>query len=353
MLGKFLMPTLGPDGSPVRQAAINAPDAEIYRRQLPAWLMSLGLHATFFVGLALVVPNLPQGAAEEAVRTGGIVLVRNASGPPEYLSEEDAGGSLSDDGAATGIATQATNAGGTPQQFPDVPEDLAGLLPRGVESITGSNQIGDGADSATAMAAPSGAKGPKFGDGHNYAQTGVFGVTGQGSKFVYVFDRSGSMDGFQGRPLVAAKRELLASIEKLGSVHQFQIVFYNERPTILNPERSATARLMFGTDTDKQSAQSFVRGISADGGTRHLEAIKLALKMKPHVIFFLTDADEPTLTNAELDEVRKLNDRVGASINAIEFGSGPQQNRENFLVRIARENSGAHVYVDVSQLPRK
>jgi hypothetical protein len=110
--------------------------------------------------------------------------------------------------------------------------------------------------------------------------------------------------------------------------------------------------MLFGTEPDKKVATDFVRGILADGGTRHLDALKLALRMNPEVIFFLTDADEPTLTNNELAEVRKLNQRVGASINAIEFGSGPQQSRDNFLVRIARENSGAHVYVDVSQLPR-
>ena len=60
--------------------------------------------------------------------------------------------------------------------------------------------------------------------------TGVFGVEGEGSKFVYVFDRSGSMQGFQGRPLAAAKRELITSLESLESVHQFQVIFYNERP---------------------------------------------------------------------------------------------------------------------------
>ena len=69
-------------------------EGELYRRQVPAWLMSLGLHSAFFLSIALIVPKLPQGAAEEAVRTGGIVLVHNASGPPEYLSEDDSGGTL-------------------------------------------------------------------------------------------------------------------------------------------------------------------------------------------------------------------------------------------------------------------
>lgn len=341
-----------PDGSAALDAAApGAGGSELVRRQVPAWLMSLGLHTIFFLSLVLIVPHMPQGAVEEAARTGGIVLVSDNAGPIQYLSEEDAGGALAE-GDATSEATQTTTAGGAASTFPAEPELLSGLLPRGNDSIAGSAESGSGTDRATAMTAGAGVPGPQRGDGHNYATTGVFGVQGTGAKFVYVFDRSGSMDGFQSRPLISAKRELLASIAKLSSVHQFQIVFYNERPTILNPDRSATPRLMFGNDDDKQLANAFVKSIQADGGTKHLEALKLALGMRPHVIFFLTDADEPTLTNTELAEIRRLNDRIGASINAIEFGSGPRQSRDSFLVRIARENSGAHVYVDVSQLPR-
>lgn len=336
-------------GGPSPQSDAVAPEG-VYRRQVPAWLLSLGLHGALLLAIALIVPKIPQGAAEEPARTGGIVLVSQSQGPPQYLSEEDVGGDLTAVGehAPQAVATEAS-ATAAESPFPDVPNELAGLLPKGDASILGSQNVGEGTDRATKLV---GGRGPAKGVGENYAETGVFGVTGRGTKFVYVFDRSGSMDGFQGRPLVAAKRELLASLDKLSSVHQFQIIFYNERPTILNPRHEAQPRMMYGNDTDKKVAQDFVRGILSDGGTRHLEALKLALRMGPDVIFFLTDADEPTLTNAELAEIRRLNDRVGASINAIEFGAGPRQHRESFLTRIARENSGAHVYVDVSKLPQ-
>jgi hypothetical protein len=332
-----------------------APPDQLYRRQVPAWLLSLGLHTAVLVSIAVVVPKIPQGAAQEAVRTGGIVLVSSATGERQYLSEEDAGGELAGLSASHDRAPRDMTAGGASEtRFPETPTELAGLLPSGDASIVGSDAVGPGADSATAMAAGgSPSRQPKFGEGHGYTTTGVFGVTGSGTKFVYVFDRSGSMDGFQGRPIAAAKQELLQSIESLGATHQFQIIFYNERPTLLNPRRDATPRLLFGNETDKKIAHDFVRGILADGGTQHLEPLKMALRMQPHVIFFLTDADEPMLSNAELAEIRRLNDRVGASINAIEFGAGPPQRSENFLVRLARENSGAHVYVDVTKLPRK
>ena len=66
----------------------------------------------------------------------------------------------------------------------------------------------------------------------------------------YVFDRSGSMDGHGGAPLVAAKSELLSSLGDLGQTHQFQIIFYNEQPRIFSPGGDV-GRLVFGNDQNK------------------------------------------------------------------------------------------------------
>ena len=60
----------------------------------------------------------------------------------------------------------------------------------------------------------------------------------------------------------------------------------------------------------------------------------------------LTDADETTkLSAGQLDKIRRR--ATGVTIHAIEFGRGPQADRNNFLVRLARENGGRHGYVDV------
>ena len=171
---------------------------------------------------------------------------------------------------------------------------------------------------------------------------------GEGRKFVYVFDRSGSMDGHAAQPLSAAKAELIASLKDLGQLQQFQIVFYNEQPRVFNPTGVA-GRLVFGTDQNKQLAQKFVGSITAFGNTRHEEALALALRMSPDVVFFLTDADEPRMTSEELARIARLN--PGATINTIEFGYGALLDRDNFLVKLAAQNNGTHVYVDVSKLP--
>ena len=74
----------------------------------------------------------------------------------------------------------------------------------------------------------------------------------------------------------------------------------------------------------------------------------MALRMGPDIIFFLTDADEPQLSAEELARVRRKNRNT--MINSIEFGFGPRRARTNFLQRLARQNGGRHVYVDVSLL---
>ena len=80
-----------------------------------------------------------------------------------------------------------------------------------------------------------------------------------------------------------------------------------------------------------------------------MQALTMALRMNPDVVFFLTDADEPRLSTSELQRIRARN--RGTSINTIEFGSGPSSGRYTFLRQLADENQGKHAYVDVTSLP--
>ena len=177
------------------------------------------------------------------------------------------------------------------------------------------------------------------------ARTSFFGLIGEGYKFVYVFDRSGSMGGSGRNSLRTVKAELLQSLKNLDTVHQFQIIFYNERPVLFNPT-GTPGRLAFATESNKQRAIRFIDSVAADGGTDHEEALKLAIRLQPDVIFFLTDADDPKLSPAQLAKIRDL--AAGIIINAIEFGPGPKPPGGSFLADLARQNGGGYAYVDVS-----
>jgi hypothetical protein len=307
------------------------------RHPLPAWLLSLSLHLALLLTLGLTLRTLPRGGAAEPDRAGGIVLVRQTDQRREYFDAQSTGAQFPAQQHAQ-IARQSA--------LPDageLPVDFSGILPR-AEQVVGQG-VASGLPGASDLTSGPGVSRQIGGS----VQTSVFGTTGIGSKFVYVFDRSGSMSGHGGRPLLAAKSQLIASLRDLDRIHQFQIIFYNERPRIFNPT-GGTPRLVWGDESSKELAHRFVQGIAANGGTRHLQALKLALGMSPDVVFFLTDADEPHLTPDELLLIRRWN--RATMINAIEFGYGPSIGDNNFLVRLARENGGQHAYVDISQLGR-
>lgn len=272
-------------------------------------------------------------------RPVGVAVVHNVNGEREYFTGDTQIDASS--AAAGGNSAAKHPLSDTLPSDAELNVDLSGILP---------SESGGAGDAAGDLLNPGDMRGTGTRDTTDLGgtvKTQVFGIEGEGSRFVYVFDRSASMNGFGGRPLRAAKRELMTSLNDLERLHQFQIIFYNERPRVFNPE-GGTPKLVWGDKSSKKLAGRFVSGIAADGGTRHIEAISLALRMGPDVVFFLTDADEPRIRPSELARIRRLNKRT--AIHAIEFGFGKQRDSNNFLVQLAEQNGGQHAYIDVAKL---
>jgi len=182
--------------------------------------------------------------------------------------------------------------------------------------------------------------------GGGKARTAMFGLPGEGYKFVYLFDRSGSMGGDGSASLKAVKAELLASLKNLDTVHQFQIIFYNQRPVLFNPG-GTPGKLTFATEQNKRAVERFLNSIEADGGTDHEAALRMAAAMKPDVIFFLTDGDDPKLTPQQMDKIRDW--LGGTRLNVIEFGPAQQPEKDSFLKELARRVGGEYRYVDAAK----
>jgi hypothetical protein len=316
------------------------PTAGGLRPELPSWLMSLILHLVIFLLLGLTLRIAPRpGTATERTAEVGIALKFQEGDREYYQTGADAGGQQA----------AATESGQSGPELADLlsekpPVDPSGALPTGINVIGPAPLGGGGVTSASGMTE---GHGPRSGSPGGPGKTTLFGIEAEAWKFVYVFDRSDSMDWFGGRPLKAAKAQLLASLDSLDSVHQFQIIFYNERPEIFNPT-GRQSKLAFATEQNKRNADKFIRGITATGGTNHVDALKQALALGPDVIFFLTDADTPRLAAPQLHEIHRR--AAGTVIHTIEFGMGQQDDPNNFLVKLARENDGQHVYKDISEL---
>ena len=308
------------------------PQIGIPNRRLPAWFLSFLLHTCLFLVVLLALRTFQSGASDIENRSGGIVWVDMQSDTTKYLTEGDVEQVSSQPAAEQSPPPLAADA----ELPPDLPgmdsaqTPITGAGDQRVEELPGADGLIDGPAANLEI----GGK----------VTTEVFGIKGTGSRFVYVFDRSSSMEGFNGRPLLAARQALLQSLGSLRDNHQFQIIFYNDGVRAFNPD--GLAAMYFATDDRKDAARDFVRSVGGEGGTDHLNALKKAFRLGPDVIFLLTDA-EGGFTAAELREVSRLN-RSAAVINAIEFGDRLRGDRS--LQRLAQESGGQYIYKDIRTL---
>jgi hypothetical protein len=306
------------------------------RAALPSWLLSLVLHGALLLTMALLLKVAPRGTGAEETRTVGLVLKHASdSGETSFYTDESSQEITSQ--ASTGQSVSPLDEAQSIRPAEALPsaKDVLGFgggNPEG-SSLPGASGLLSGG--GTSRGIPGGR-----------ARTQVFGIPAEGFKFVYVFDRSASMAG---KSLNRAKAELLASLQSLGETHQFQIIFYNDQPTIFSLA-GQPGKLVFANEPNKQQAQQFINGIIADRGTEREPALLAALNLAPDVIFFLGDSDGLELNSGQLAKIAARN-RRGTVINAIEFGSGPQLG-DNFLMKLARQNGGSYSYVDISKPAR-
>lgn len=301
------------------------------RRAVPAWLFSFLFHVVLAAICLLLLTQFQKGGGDVETRSGGIVLVDATEEATEYLDEGDV------EAAAESAAAQQAPA--VAELVSDAAPELPGVAASEPAVAASDALLGDlvGADS---MLTGSGQGGEIGGP----STTEIFGIQGTGTRFVYVVDHSQSMSDFNGRTMQAAKQQLLKSIASLRSNNQFQIVFYNNQIRIFNPDGAPT--MYHATNEFKQEAKRFVDRTRPDGGTDHMNALKYAFRLRPDVIFLLTDA-EGGFSKGELRDLSDWN-RSGAVINAIEFGIAAGRDRS--LEQASRESGGSYLFKNINTL---
>jgi hypothetical protein len=313
---------------------------------MPAWLLSVMLHVATIVAICTVIQPVKHGTADAQYGSMGLVLHRTSNAGPQIetyhriiqqtaaIMEEPTPPLL------LAAAPVESNEPATTEQETPAQQEKAPSTPAKKSSKTQAKQT---RPTSNAARRPTGIHGSSGTGG--YASVSVFGVQGKGSKFIYVFDRSASMEG---RPLAAAKKQLVDSLQSLDSVHQFHIIFFNTKIQSFDISGGGH-RIAFASDRNKKLAANFVGGITADGGTDRMYALREALNFAPDVIFFLTDADD-AMSASEMAELARANRKVQASICVIEFGKNGAPAPNNFLARLAADNGGQYAYIDTTKL---
>jgi hypothetical protein len=81
-----------------------------------------------------------------------------------------------------------------------------------------------------------------------------------------------------------------------------------------------------------------------------VNALQLALRLHPDVIFFLTDGGKPGLSPVDLEEVKRINERR-SRIHCVQFSSQDDPDAaaaNDFLRKLAAQSDGEYVCRDVS-----
>ncbi|MDZ4820236.1 MAG: VWA domain-containing protein [Planctomycetota bacterium] len=238
------------------------------------------------------------------------------------------------------LAVKATSQAAEPDKKSGTP--AATVSPEQTKATAKAKEISDRAAVLKALAENAG-RGPLS----HGERPSLFGLEGEGKRFVYVLDRSGSMGDPENKPIQAARAELIRSVKSLDDVQQFFIVHYNHEPRVFNPT-GVRGRLIYATDENQKSAEQFIDHISPEGGTNHYKALQVAIKLRPDAIFMLTDGEEvDDLTADELAKLQKLNEGL-AQIHVVQFSQ--KEHSSNSLVELAKKNRGKHRYLNPLKL---
>lgn len=339
--------------------AIERPWDETGTRRVPAWVMSSALHLLAVLVLGWLWKGAaPRGLGGEPSRQAGIVVaVQSSDGQTEYFDSEseardDAQQTVT--GASPAAPADVLPAMEAVSDLPDielpgasVTGQVAGNLlegpnlgVQGAGGLPGANnnallQRIMAEEAANRPPAPVGMQAP----------LSLFGSPSVGRSFVFVIDRSKSMGASGLGALSAARNELTGALGKLSPSQRFEIVAYHQAPVTFGQKYYKRTQL---TPVDEQSlarVKEFFGGLAAFGSTRHVFALHAALDLRPEVVYLLTDGGDPYPSPAQLRDLSHRAKRTGTAIHCLQFGFGPLQEDENFMMKLSRDNSGAFRYV--------
>jgi uncharacterized protein YegL len=160
--------------------------------------------------------------------------------------------------------------------------------------------------------------------------------------FVFVLDKSGSMDGRKFTQMQAAMKSILSQLKE---EDRFSIVYFSSGVETWRKELQLANRL------NKEEAEEFVDEKESGGGTNIHEALLEGIKIlkdsqdpaneRPSVVLFLTDG---RATSGEITDaagikraIKQSNDGANTKIHSLAFGDDAD---EVLLKQLSKENDG-------------
>tara|TARA_Y100000588_G_scaffold394443_1_gene514980 strand:- start:10988 stop:11968 length:981 start_codon:yes stop_codon:yes gene_type:complete len=164
-------------------------------------------------------------------------------------------------------------------------------------------------------------------------EVSFFGTRGKGRRFIFVIDKSGSMAV---RRLLAAKRELSRTLERLPTGSEFLIYFFDHSAEVM-----PVSGLLPATPQNVTWAKRWMQARISGGGTDPRQALEWAFELKPDTVWLLSDG-RFTSSGAVLKQLNRDNLDKATRINTLAFHD---RSGELTLRAIAQAHGGAYRFV--------
>jgi hypothetical protein len=340
-----------------------------------AWLASLAVHLALALLGYLMLPASPSSSSRMQLTSAGIVLARRTAPKTQYFQDMPIGQELAT--RAEAMASSAHQVFRPNVEAPSAPAEgsrLAGMLPSEQEmpavghlspaetppgsglsvaredlplslapaAAAGRPRIAVSPEDIAAILAEDAAQPREERPSGPTASLSLFGLPpAVGRSFVLAIDRSQSMGAGGLDVLRAAAQELAQQLSSLTPQQSVQVVAYNDAVVYGTGPHLAAA-----TAEHRAALVAFVAHLPAYGPTEHIRGLLAALKLRPEVLFWLTDGGDPIPDGNQLALVRRL--AAGRTqIHCLHFGRGPADERAGFLQRLARDTGGHYRYFQV------
>jgi len=119
-------------------------------------------------------------------------------------------------------------------------------------------------------------------------------------------------------------------------------VGYHERTVTMS-----SRNLLDATKANQQQVAGYIGSLAAFGGTEHENGLVAALTFQPDVVVLMTDGGYPELNAGQLRLIERMAGKK-TEIHCIQFGIGPLQTTQNFMMKLASQNNGSFRYIDVN-----
>ena len=315
------------------------------RSVLPSWLVSVIAHVLVFFFCMTTLRSCGggdfSGQSTEAFRNVGI-YVRDSQ-PVEDVPNEPVTETVTEQQPVE--ANEAPRLDQSPPIELELPQNnisigvgapaVTPIIPQSALPTTAQHMLEPGSIRSSGQ--------PGIGDG----QTTFFDIREKADRFIYLIDLSGSMYGARMR---YASANLKASLRQLNVKQQFQVIFYNKSTHTMSLPSNPEADWYRATKENIRAAMRFIDSAVPDSGTMHGRALKTALRLRPQVLFFLTDGSD-VLTAGELDTLKRLNSGR-TRIHCIKFDELGDLGLDNWMKKLARTNGGTYRYRDVLNLEK-